>query len=184
MKRKKTLKSPTLDAVQQEFFSKNHITVPQKVEDKNIVVERPQRTDGIEYGLKSGKDFGEYIAGINKLKPLVFMKDEDIVRNILAHYDTVLNTIILPEYKDDALKIQSYLKDNNCDMGICKYARKNLGVDICANDFVSQYFPKDVYDLFWFDPPSLYFKAEDKIKSISSRVERLTEILNSFQDEQ
>jgi hypothetical protein len=174
---KKKLSASTL-AAQQEYFAKMGIyqSTPVKQKKSEITEIRGPEIKAINLGFGNIKSHGIYIMTINKVQPLVYMTDREIVEKCLASYNEVLNDIIKPEMKD--LDIYLYIHSKQMHLGICFFARCRLDVDICSHWFITQFETNP--DGFWFRTPQESSGRLDLIDSISYRVEKLQEILNSM----
>jgi hypothetical protein len=167
-------------AAQQEYFAKMGIyqSTPVKQKKSEITEIRGPEIKAINLGFGSIKSHGIYIMTINKVQPLIYMTDREIVEKCLASYHEALNEIIKPEmnYIEDVFQ---YLKQRKMLRGVCFFARCILHVDICEHWFISQFTSESNW--YWFPVPEQLDVKADMIESISLRVERLQEILNSMQ---
>lgn len=180
---KKKLSASALKA-QQEYFDKMGIyqTAPVKKKKAVIAEIKGPEIKAINLGLNGSlKSFGIYISLINKVGPLMYMTDREIVEKCLSHYNDALNYIIKLEIVDGNLNLSmyNYLASLSMHHGLCYFARHKLNVDICQHWFITEF--QFEPDGFWHITPKDCRTSKQIIDSISYRVERLQEILNSMQ---
>lgn len=171
-------KSPSQIAAELEYYRQNNIQIPEKQPRSKVVVVHEPTKEGVTYGLTGNiKDFGIYIEGINKSKPLKYMNDRQIIEKLIEDYSIALNYIIKPEMMVEPVKIREYLVLSSMSSGICAYSRIQIGVAIADRWWITQY----EGDRFWFQTTRNVYTSKEMINCISLRVNRLTEILNSLE---
>lgn len=172
-------KSASQLAAEAEYFAKHNIKVPEvsKKTSGTPVIHEPNKEQ--KYGIIPNlKDFGIYISSINNCVQRRDMDDRNLLKEILRHYDEVLNYIIRPEIFAEPVKVKQFLIDKGVDKGICRYSRVYIGVPICERWWIKEYSPNDEY---WFPTSENVWTSKEMVLCISRRVERLTEILNSLE---
>lgn len=166
------------------------IGVPFDIDKKgNVVrkkiVEQPKEEKKSINTLGEGKDFGIYIMGINKAKPLIHMEDKQIIQILLREYSISLSNITRPEMIAETVKIKDYLTERNMDCGVCKFSRIVVGVNITSRDFVTDNVVMSKNEVvsraYWYLTPGFAWTSKDLIECISFRVNKLQEILNSME---
>lgn len=176
-------KSASQIAAEQEYFRTNNIQVvkqPKKERDK-VRIERVQE-QGITYGLGTSlKSFGIYVSmgSMASLKPLKYMNDKEIVTKLIDHYQNVLDYITKPDIAD--IDIIYYINKTRTEDGLCLCARVLFGVDICQRWWIMQFCVGT--KRYWYETPEDLNSSEEKIGSVSFRLNKLKEILNSIQED-
>lgn len=139
----------------------------------------------IDYSLlgivnETDKSWSIYIHSGNHAVKRIFMEEKKIAQIVLNHYDSVLQRIILPEFIIDIERTKTYLKSQCCLRGICYYSRVRVGVAIHDFDFVKNNTANS--SVYWHKIPEHCFTTKEIIQSISYRVDKLTEILNNWDE--
>lgn len=172
-------KSASQLAAEKEYFEANGIYTEKKQKKAEVIIPKSEKINVVNLGLAAGsKSFGIYISLINNCPQLKVMEEKEIVTKILEEYDAVLKVITRPEMIPEPVKIKQWIKDHCMHIGVCYFARKIIGVDICDYYWVIRHTSE--YSDFWFDVPGNKYTSKEMIRCISFRVDKLTEILNEM----
>jgi len=173
-------KSATQIAAELAYFKANNISFEVKPQKQGVAKVKANKQEvapnpnGQIYGFGSAKDLGISIKLISKNRPMVqFFSDKDVITTIKNKYESLLSTINSPSFVREPYEIKRFIEKENCQEGICYFARVVYGWRISETWWVRRYSE----DGFWCEIPALLYTTKELMESISLRIKNLTELL-------